>query len=491
MLQLNFDMEESRALYTPQDLINNNRTPNWTKDFPVTGQGTLVFSIQRSTPFFIVIRPKLEPGEPGADQWISLTVEKDEACFSVCMDNKVKELIKVTDTDKNELVGYEEHRKISYWVSYNRDLLTIKYGKGYRMIETTLMTFDFLKDAEDPKAVREKMKYLFSPEIRRKIEQYDIDLLNVMIQQYANRIKILGYRRTSLEKLYPNLLGEALDKKAQELSKSMIDIEREVAFDKNPLVCNWSPFVLDSSQVTLFDLDSTNYTFSASLPRYCLEMYTNVTAPEVDLDWSPIHDKYRLSDAIRFSLKGPNGILHKKLASKAGDFGYYEQTYINVTLGKNRGSSPSVPYVLKIWPVDHGTPIHNHGNSYAIIKVLHGGLTIKIFNKDAEDDANSLQTFDLKKNDVTWISPNWFQTHQLWNATDDYCATIQCYQYGKNDFTEWPYFDYVADTSMIDDEFLPDSDYTFLEMRDIVMNEFQEFMDTSVIYSSQIQLDDF
>ena len=476
--------ESSQALYTTQDLINNNRTPNWTKDFPVTGQGTLVFSIQRSTPFYIVVRPKLEPGKPGADQWISLTVEKDEAFFSMCMDNEVKELVKVTGIVHNELVGYEENRKISYWFSYNRDLLTIKYGKGYRMTETTLMTFDFLKGAKNKEDVREKMKYLFSPEIRRKIEQYDIDLLNVMIRKYTDRIKSQGYRGTELAKLYPKLSGEALDKEALELSKSMIDIEREVAFDKNPLVCNWSPFVLDSSRVNLFELDSDNYTFSASLPSYCLELYTNVTAPDVDLDWSPSPDKYRLSDAIRYSLKSPLGILYQKLRSKKTEFQAFEETYLRVTLGQNRGSSPGVPYVLEIWPIGHGSPIHNHGNSYAVMRVLHGGLTIKIFNKHTDKpDAIPLQTFDVKKNDVTWLSPNWFQTHQLWNSTDDYCATIQCYQYGKNDFTEWPYFDYVADTSVIE-EFLPNSDYTFHEMRDIVMKEFQEFMNTSPIYSN-------
>ena len=38
--------------------------PNWHEDFPVVGQGTLIFNVQRSTPFCIVIRPKPLLGRP-------------------------------------------------------------------------------------------------------------------------------------------------------------------------------------------------------------------------------------------------------------------------------------------------------------------------------------------------------------------------------------------------------------------------------------------
>ena len=468
--------------YTAGDLIKQDHKPNWVQDFPVMGQGTLIFSMERDTPFFIVIRPKLEAGEPGADQWISLGVHKDRALFTMFLNGERHHLKEVHGVVNNESVGYEADRKISYWFSYNRDLLTIKYGKGYRMEETTLMTHDFLDGIvgeDDQKKIREQLRYLFSPEIRRRIEQYDVEPREKMIERYSHRIKTHGFRGAALAVMFAHLKGGdvALDQQSQVLAKSIIDIEREVAFDKAPFVCNWSPFVLDSSQLNLFELDSNAHTFSASLPAACLELYSNVTAGNVDLDWSPSVEKYRLSDAIRYSLKGPNGILFKKLKSKAGEFGSFDQTYLRVTLGSNRGSSPGVPYVLEIWPMGHGSPIHNHGNSYAVIKVLHGGLTIKVFNKHTDHkDAVPVKKFDVKKSDVTWISPNWFQTHQLWNYTDDYCATIQCYQYGTNDFTQWPYFDYVASTAVID-EFLPDSDYTFHEMQCVVLKEFQEHMD--------------
>ena len=472
--------EVDLALYSAGNIIREDRKPNWVRDFPVIGQGTLIFSIERDSPFFIVVRPKLDAGLPGADQWIALGVHKDRALFTMFLEGKRHHLKEVRGVVQDQSVGYEKGHKISYWFSYDRDLLTLKYGKGYRMTETTLMTHDFLDGIvgkDDQMAMRKQLQYLFSPEIRKRIEQYDVEPREQMIERYSKRIKSLRGAALAVMFAHHGDHAAAVEKHSRELAKSIVDIESMVAFDKAPFVCNWSPFVMDSSQLNLFELDSNKHTFSASLPPACLELYSNVTARDVDLDWSPSAEKYRLSDAIRYSLKGPNGILYKKLKSKVDEFGSFDQTYLRVTLGKNRGSSPGIPYVLEIWPKGHGSPIHNHGNAFAVIKVLHGGLTIKVFNKHMDHaDAQPLQKFDVKKGDVTWISPNWFQTHQLWNDTADYCATIQCYQYGSNDLTQWPYFDYESSTAVID-EFLPDSDFTFHEMQRLVLNEFQDHMD--------------
>ena len=460
------------ALSSIESIFFHKRKANWVKDFPVTGQGTLIFSIHRNTKFFIVIRPKLDHGKPGANEWISLSVKENSASFSMHHDGEVKTLETVSEMVKNQPVGYEPGRKVSYWLSYNRDNLTIKYGKGYCMSETTLMTYDFLKGIpkEDHEKTREDLKYLFSPYIHRRIEQYDEMPPKMMLEKYKDAIKLTG---STISVKWPKLRIPD-EVRLEEYAKSLIDIEQRVAFYKFPFVNNWSPIVLDSSKVNLYELDSSAHTFSASLPPACLELYSNVTAQDIELDWPYSVDKYKLSDAIRHSLE--HGVLKKKLEEKEGEFGAKTKTYLRITLGEDRGSSPGIPYVLEIWPHGHGSPIHNHGNAYAVIKVLHGGLTIKIFNKQTDsDDAKHLQEFDVKKGDCTWISPNWFQTHQLWNSTTDYCATIQCYKYGENDFTHWPYFDYVADTDTIE-EFLPDSDFTFHKMKHLVMEEYAEYI---------------
>ena len=243
------------------------------------------------------------------------------AIFKMSIDGITTPLSEVTGAVKHELVGYEEGRKISYWFSYNRDLLELKYGKGYHMEETTLMKYSFLTGKEEADdEIRKQLQYLFSPTIRRRIEQYDIEKKEALIQRYATLIRNFGYRGRTLQEMFPKLSSEALEKKSEELSSTLVDIEHQVAFDKEPFVCNWSPFVLDSSKVNLFEMDDNQYTFSASLPLACLELYSNVTRPNVNLDWSPTPTKYRLSDAIRYSLKGPNGTLYKKLKSKLDEF---------------------------------------------------------------------------------------------------------------------------------------------------------------------------
>ena len=148
---------------------------------------------------------------------------------------------------------------------------------------------------------------------------------------------------------------------------------------KNPFTCYWSPVVLDSSKNTLFELDDNNYTFSASLPSVCRELYQNLIQEGVSIDWPPRLEQYKLSDAIRHSLE--KGVLHKRIEEKARELGAYspKKTYLRVTLGMDRGISLGIPYVLEIWPKDHSSPIHNHGNAYAIIKVLFGGLTIHVY----------------------------------------------------------------------------------------------------------------
>lgn len=43
--------------------------------------------------------------------------------------------------------------------------------------------------------------------------------------------------------------------------------------------------------------------------------------------------------------------------------------------GLKAGSCAGIPFVLEIWPAGHNSPIHNHGNAYGIVRVLHGDIT--------------------------------------------------------------------------------------------------------------------
>ena len=152
--------------------------------------------------------------------------------------------------------------------------------------------------------------------------------------------------------------------------------------------------------------------------------------------------------------------------------------------------------MLEIWPSGHYSPIHNHGNACAIIKVLFGRITINLFNQllspvkqmgvnggwtPPAPEPTFIKKLDAKEGDITWISPDWYQTHQLKSNTDDFCATIQCYRYSDEDNIHWPGFDYFAEGAdgnhaSRQDVFYPDSDFTFLNMRSIVLAEYQEYL---------------
>ena len=361
-------------------------------------------------------------------------------------------------------------------------------------MKTTILECDLLAGLSCEQQVKERrtLHRLFSSKVSRVIEQYDMAEQHTMTKMYAEIISkgITVYKgelasdsfeaSPTTKKICSEIVSTVgrsnCQHKAEEMARAQINLEGMVDFDRSPLTCNRPPLVLDSSKVTLLDLDNNDYTFSASLPLACRELYQNVAHSGVSLDTPPGYEQYKLSDAIRHSIESEYGLLHKKLEEKAGKFGAKNKAYLRVTLGMCRGNSPGIPYVLEIWPKNHGSPIHSHGNSYAVIKVIHGGLTISIYNKHIKSENDpSLLDYDVKQGDVTWISPNWYQTHKLWNNTSDYCITIQCYQYGDDDNHHWPYFSYISSKGT-SEEFLPTSDFTFREMREQVRKEYQDYL---------------
>ena len=64
-----------------------------------------------------------------------------------------------------------------------------------------------------------------------------------------------------------------------------------------------------------------------------------------------------------------------------------------------------------------------------------------------------------------------YQTHQLRNVSDDFCATLNCYKYDEEDPIQWNLFDYVNDENGQMGNFFPNTDFSFGEMRRIVLQE--------------------
>lgn len=104
-------------------------------------------------------------------------------------------------------------------------------------------------------------------------------------------------------------------------------------------------------------------------------------------------------EAIDFSLDHENCLL-KKILDRKTSFPGAKSSYIRSTFEYKFGNSPGHPFVLEIWPKNHSSPIHNHGDTTAIIKVLHGEIYSEFFNplaKRSKEKEQRIAYMYLKK----------------------------------------------------------------------------------------------
>ena len=215
--------------------------------------------------------------------------------------------------------GLEEGEKVSYWFSFNRNDRVLKYGKGYIMEQTTLLTqsFPFPKTEEEP----DPWDFIFRSDTTKQIVIKDVDAIEVlaMLEDPKPAGMFLSLSQADMHDRAAQAC-RSLCQAEQTKLQSLVDVEKKVSFYPHPLTKNWSPLVLDSSKATLEMLSTNHFTMSASLPATCRELYENVTSPGVALDWP--YSNPRLSDAINYSINTEGKILNKKLKEKEqrGDF---------------------------------------------------------------------------------------------------------------------------------------------------------------------------
>jgi predicted metal-dependent enzyme (double-stranded beta helix superfamily) len=209
----------------------------------------------------------------------------------------------------------------------------------------------------------------------------------------------------------------------------------------------------------------------ANMSATSQKLYNCIAGSKFVLDDTDFPD---FSKAIEYSIATPGCWCFETLQAKASEFGNKPnpaETYLRITLNENNGESPGIPYVMEIWPVGHYSPIHNHGGSSAIIRVLHGSIHVKLFSFLGGSQFGSA---DFKKDDVTWLNPVLNQVHQLENTSSGTkaatCITIQCYMYEAEDSTHYDYFDYINADGTIQ-QFEPNSDMAFMEFKETVRRE--------------------
>jgi predicted metal-dependent enzyme (double-stranded beta helix superfamily) len=238
---------------------------------------------------------------------------------------------------------------------------------------------------------------------------------------------------------------------------------------KDPVTVELPMRVVSHDSITMEDIAYGRVTVPASLTPTCQKLYDNVAGARFILDTPDFPD---FSAAIKASILDPNGWCAKVLEHKANEFGAYDPdaTYLRITLGINQGESPGIPFVMEIWPSGNYSPIHNHGGSDAVIRVLHGEITVSLYPFLAPQELTPFATKTFVKEDVTWISARLNQVHKLHNLNmAEPCITIQCYLYGDHNDSHWPYFDYLGKDDIA--HFDPNSDADFLAFKEIMKKE--------------------
>ncbi|CAF3532632.1 unnamed protein product [Rotaria sp. Silwood1] len=181
-----------------------------------------------------------------------------------------------------------------------------------------------------------------------------------------------------------------------------------------------------------------------------------------------------LFEAIERSIRHESGWCYKKLKEKSTRFGKSNPraTYLRVTVGMNRGTSPGVPYVLEIWPPGHYSPIHSHADTYGIIRVLYGEINVKLYRTLNVKRKKPFHEMTLYKDQVTWLSPGLNQIHKLENQSPNQtCITIQAYEYRNIEVHHYEYFDYINNDGFSINKFEPVSDMDYVEFRKIMITE--------------------
>jgi hypothetical protein len=326
-------------------------------------------------------------------------------------------IVELSQSNDPELLLNPSDTNLPYWLSLDSNNKRIRYGKGEMLRSLMLYEYSWLNEIKSP--------------------------LNT-ISKSLQIIQIKG------------------------------PVAEEVKILEIPVNLDPSPHVVSSDNVTLEALADNSVSVIADLPNACQLLYANIAGPKVNL--SP-DDFPEFAQAIQYSINTPDGLCNKKLQEKDPIFGY-----LRVTIDSNLGDSPGQPYVLEIWPAGNGSPIHNHGEACAVIKVLHGQIKVSWFSALSPEITRAWGSTIAHAGEITFLSPNYYQIHQLFNPSPkvggDFCATIQCYRYPDDNTRHYEYFDYIEDGTI--KQFMPDSDWTYLEFKSLIRQEWDTAMQKSI-----------
>jgi len=246
-----------------------------------------------------------------------------------------------------------------------------------------------------------------------------------------------------------------------------------------PVVRDFNPEVVMHHAFNLWDIYNSTAVTIDTLPDECKELYSRVAGLGISLKEVDI-------EAIEYSLATPGCRLHEIRLQKSEDneFGDKNRVYIRCTMGPFEGNSPGSSFVLELWPVGCSSPIHNHGGTCAIIKILNGQIDVSWYdpvvphgkqnNVTDKQLPRCIGNARFKKDQVHWLTEDMYGCHKLENThKTDTCISIQCYQYHSSDKDHYECFDFIDDSEpgLITQQFHPGSDIDFGDMMQTVHAE--------------------
>jgi len=238
---------------------------------------------------------------------------------------------------------------------------------------------------------------------------------------------------------------------------------------RDPIAASVPMLVKRTDEITMDMLAEGSFLPKSFISPSSQKLFDSISGPKFTLNDANFPD---FDKAIEYSIATPGCWCNTTLKNKVSVFGGGElETYLRITLGRNNGESPGIPHVMEIWPLGHYSPVHDHGGANAIIRVLHGNIDVMLY-PFLSKDIDAFKQVQLKKGDITWISPSLNQVHKLVNPKTNAgaCITVQCYMYDKSDTLHYDFFDYL-DGDGKEQQFEPDSDMDFRAFKELIKKE--------------------
>ena len=379
----------------------------------------------------------------------------------------------------------QDNTKCSCFQLYNKDNkngLKIDFNVGSVKVTKIQSNEPFVDDKNNTGLINKKGSYYW----------FSLDSQNQKLQA--------GVGEPRIENVIYTYQFLNVDKTLWETNKTFLESLISVnASDKNikpmkllkdPITRTVPLLVKSTDELTMNDIANNAYLPKSHLSPVAQQLFDCISGKSFVLNDSDFPD---FSKAIEYSIATPGLWCYEKLKEKSTEFNKDDpsilETYLRITLSENNGESPGIPYVMEIWPVGHYSPIHNHGGSSAIVRVLNGKINVKLYPFLCYDDKDGVEPFkevQVIKDDVTWISPTLNQIHQLHNldSNKDTCITIQCYMYENDDSIHYDYFDYLGNKGK-KQNYEPDSDMDFILFKETMKQEWESR--NSVVKSTTIK----